>query len=136
MKRIVERPKYGSTFSFKSPGKNPRLSPASTAGLVKMIRLTRPFFSACTAITTAKNVFPVPAGPIPKTKSCFHGCKYSLADCFDSNGFSFGVFRNFFFIHSFEKINCAFSPFVPRTRHLFWTDLDSFPHHIRREVLK
>jgi len=26
--------RYGSTFSFKSPGKKPKDSPASTAGLV------------------------------------------------------------------------------------------------------
>ena len=32
--------KYGSTFSFISPGKNPNLSPASTAGLVKIILFT------------------------------------------------------------------------------------------------
>ncbi|CFO32523.1 Uncharacterised protein [Staphylococcus aureus] len=34
--------KYGSTFSFKSPGKNPNDSPASTAGLVSTIRFTLP----------------------------------------------------------------------------------------------
>ena len=30
-------------FLFKSPGRNPRDSPASTAGLVRTIRLTDPF---------------------------------------------------------------------------------------------
>ena len=59
--------KYGSTFSFKSPGRNPKLSPASTAGRVRTIRFTSPFFKALTALVTAKNVLPVPAGPIANT---------------------------------------------------------------------
>ena len=45
--------RYGSSFSFKSPGRNPRFSPASTAGLVKIIRLTSLFFNALTASATA-----------------------------------------------------------------------------------
>ena len=40
---------YGSNFSFKSPGKKPRFSPASIAGLVKIILLTFLFFKALTA---------------------------------------------------------------------------------------
>src|SRR5690554_4529329 len=63
--------KYGSTFSFKSPGKNPKDSPASTAGLVKTSFLTNPFFSAATACATAKYVLPVPAGPTPNTSGYF-----------------------------------------------------------------
>ena len=52
-------------------GRNPNDSPASTAGLVKIIRDTSPFLKAAIAITTARKVFPVPAGPIPKTTSYF-----------------------------------------------------------------
>ena len=59
--------KYGSIFSLSVPGKKPSLSPASTAGRVKIIRLIFLLCSACTALATAKYVFPVPAGPIPKT---------------------------------------------------------------------
>ena len=46
--------KYGSTLSFKSPGKNPKLSPASTAGLVNTILFTSSFLKALTAIATAR----------------------------------------------------------------------------------
>ena len=52
-----------------SPGKKPRFSPASTAGLVKIIRFTSLFFNALTAKATAVYVLPVPAGPIAKTIS-------------------------------------------------------------------
>ncbi len=52
-----------------SPGRNPRLSPASTAGRARMIRLTRRLVSASTAAATARYVFPVPAAPIPTTMS-------------------------------------------------------------------
>src|SRR5699024_12631918 len=38
-----------------------------SAGLVKIIRDISPFLKAAIAITTARKVFPVPAGPIPKT---------------------------------------------------------------------
>jgi len=41
--------RYGSTLSFISPGKKPRLSPASTAGLHSIIFLTSLFFKAFTA---------------------------------------------------------------------------------------
>ena len=46
-----------------SPGKNPSLSPASTAGLDKIILSI--FFSnnIVNATATAKKVLPVPAGP-------------------------------------------------------------------------
>ena len=56
----------GSIFSAKSPGKKPSFSPASIAGRTSIIFLTRPFSRALTAHATAKNVFPVPAAPIPK----------------------------------------------------------------------
>ncbi len=56
--------RYGSIFSFKSPGKKPRFSPASTAGRVNMIRFISLFLSARTANATAVYVLPVPAGPM------------------------------------------------------------------------
>ena len=46
-----------------SPGKNPNLSPASTAGLDKIILSIFLSKSIVKATATAKNVFPVPAGP-------------------------------------------------------------------------
>ncbi len=58
--------RYGSIFAIRSPGRKPRRSPASTAGLVRMMRLTSPRLSAAAASATARNVLPVPAGPIPK----------------------------------------------------------------------
>ncbi len=57
--------KYGFIFSARSPGRNPRFSPASTAGLTRTIFVICPFISASTAAATARNVFPVPAGPRP-----------------------------------------------------------------------
>ena len=61
--------KYGSTFSFISPGKKPSLSPASTAGLDRIILSI--FFSnnIVKPTATAKKVFPVPAGPAEITIS-------------------------------------------------------------------
>ena len=53
------------------PGRNPSRSPASTAGRVNTIRLVLFSSNARTAMLTAKYVFPVPAGPMPKTMSCF-----------------------------------------------------------------
>ena len=52
-----------------SPGKKPNLSPASTAGLDKMILSI--FFSSniVKATATAKKVLPVPAGPAEITIS-------------------------------------------------------------------
>ena len=43
---------YGSNFSFISPGKKPKFSPASTAGRVRIIRFTSFSFNALTAIAT------------------------------------------------------------------------------------
>ena len=63
--------RYGSTLSFKSPGKKPKLSPASTAGLVSIILLISSLLKAITAIATARYVFPVPAGPIHTVISLF-----------------------------------------------------------------
>ena len=57
--------RYGSTLAIRSPGRKPRRSPASTAGRVRMIRLTSRRDSAATAIAIARNVLPVPAGPMP-----------------------------------------------------------------------
>src|SRR4051812_13509227 len=52
-----------------SPGRNPRRSPASTAGRVRMRRATLRSRSAMTPIAALRKVFPVPAGPIEKTRS-------------------------------------------------------------------
>src|ERR1700681_4473567 len=49
-----------------SRGSNRRRSPASTAGLVRMIRSASRAWSAWTASATAKYDLPVPAGPMPK----------------------------------------------------------------------
>ena len=57
--------RYGSTFAIRSPGRKPSRSPASTAGRVRMIRLTSRRDSAAVAIAIARNVLPVPAGPMP-----------------------------------------------------------------------
>ena len=57
--------RYGSIFAMRSPGRKPRRSPASTAGRVRMIRLTSRRDSAAAADATASHVLPVPAGPIP-----------------------------------------------------------------------
>ena len=58
--------RYGSIFAIRSPGRKPRRSPASTAGRVRMIRLTSLRERAAAAIATARNVLPVPAGPMAK----------------------------------------------------------------------
>ena len=58
--------RYGSTFAIRSPGRKPSRSPASTAGRVRMMRLTSRRASAAVAIAIARNVLPVPAGPMPK----------------------------------------------------------------------
>ncbi len=63
--------RYGSTFSCRSPGRKPSFSPASTAGLVRIIFSTLCCFSSCTARHTARYVLPVPAGPMPKVTSLF-----------------------------------------------------------------
>ena len=47
----------------------PKFSPASTAGLDKIILSISLFFNIATAFATAKKDLPVPAGPISKTKS-------------------------------------------------------------------
>ena len=57
--------RYGSILAIRSPGRKPRRSPASTAGRVRMMRLTSRRASAAAAIATARNVLPVPAGPMP-----------------------------------------------------------------------
>ena len=57
--------RYGSILAIRSPGRKPRRSPASTAGRVRMIRLTSRRVSAAAAMATARKVLPVPAGPMP-----------------------------------------------------------------------
>ncbi len=57
--------RYGSTLLCKSPGRNPSRSPASTAGRVRIMRLTCLSRNAATAAATARYVLPVPAGPTP-----------------------------------------------------------------------
>ena len=59
----------GSTFSLISPGKKPNLSPASTAGLDKIILSIFLSNNIVKATATAKKVFPVPAGPEEITTS-------------------------------------------------------------------
>ena len=59
--------RYGSTLLCKSPGRNPSFSPASIAGLVRIILLTSLFLNALIAIAIARYVLPVPAGPTPNT---------------------------------------------------------------------
>ena len=61
--------RYGSTLAAMSPGRNPRRSPASTAGRVSTMRCTARVRSATTAIATARYVLPVPAGPMAKVRS-------------------------------------------------------------------
>src|SRR5262245_256130 len=61
----------GSIFSDGVPGRQPRRSPASTAGRVRMIRVTSLACSALTALAIARYVFPVPAGPMQKTIVCW-----------------------------------------------------------------
>ena len=46
--------RYGSIFSYSVPGRKPSRSPASTAGRVRMIRLTCLVCSACTAFAMAR----------------------------------------------------------------------------------
>ena len=75
--------RYGSTFSFMSPGKNPNLSPASTAGLDKIIRSIFFSNSIVSATATAKKVFPVPAG------SCWN---WSISFSFNALTYSFCFF--------------------------------------------
>lgn len=62
--------RYGSILSVSVPGRKPSRSPASTAGRVRMIRLTSRRCSACTALAIARYVFPVPAGPMPNVMVC------------------------------------------------------------------
>src|SRR3989338_2184303 len=54
-----------------SPGRKPSFSPASTAGLARLIRFTSFLRRDDTDIAMARYVFPVPAGPIPMTMSYF-----------------------------------------------------------------
>src|SRR5512139_752508 len=61
--------RYGFTFSAMSPGRNPSFSPASTAGRASTIRFTSFRRRNPTAMAIARKVFPVPAGPTPKTMS-------------------------------------------------------------------
>ena len=53
-------------MATRSPGRKPSLSPASTAGRVRITRSTCLAWSACTAKATARYDLPVPAGPMAK----------------------------------------------------------------------
>ncbi len=46
--------RYGSILSFRVPGRKPSRSPASTAGRVRMMRLTSLRCRACTALAMAR----------------------------------------------------------------------------------
>ena len=61
--------RYGLTFSAMSPGRNPSRSPASTAGRQRTMRLMVFSVIAAAAAATARNVFPVPAGPMAMVMS-------------------------------------------------------------------
>ena len=52
-----------------SPGRKPRLSPASTAGRTSTILPICFCLSDSTAVATARYVLPVPAGPLQNTRS-------------------------------------------------------------------
>ena len=68
-----------------SPGKKPNLSPASTAGLDKIILSIFFSNSIVKPTATARNVFPVPAGPAEITISlCLRALTYSF--CFSDLG--------------------------------------------------
>ena len=60
----------GRLFSLRSPGRKPSFSPASTAGRERTIFDTSRARKARTAMTIARNVLPVPAGPMPKRPAC------------------------------------------------------------------
>ena len=77
-KESIKGLRYGSTFCCKSPAKNPKLSPASTAGLVKTIFSIFFSFNSLAAQTVAKNVLPVPAGPIAKVDQSFQLIQHIL----------------------------------------------------------
>ena len=69
---------------FISPGKNPNLSPASTAGLERII-LSIFSNSIVSPTATAKKVLPVPAGPDEIIISlCLNALTYSF--CFSDLG--------------------------------------------------
>ena len=85
IKRVIQRSQVRINFSFISPGRKPNLSPASTAGLDKIILSI--FFSSniVKPIATAKNVFPVPAGPAEIIMLlCLNALTYSF--CFSDLG--------------------------------------------------
>ena len=63
---VVERPEVGVDLGHHVAGQEPSRSPASTAGRVRMIRLTWWACRAWTARATARYDLPVPAGPMPK----------------------------------------------------------------------
>ena len=71
---ILTRPAVGAGgklgFLPGAPGRKPSSSPASTAGRVSITRSTCLLVRAATAMAIARYVFPVPAGPMPKTMSC------------------------------------------------------------------
>ncbi len=54
VERVVERAQVRVDLRSMSPGRKPSRSPASTAGRVRMMRLTSLACSACTASATAR----------------------------------------------------------------------------------
>ena len=66
VQRVEQRAQVGIDLGHQvARAGSPSRSPASTAGRVRMIRLTSRRLSAAAASATARNVLPVPAGPIP-----------------------------------------------------------------------
>ena len=63
---VEQRPEVRIDLLGHVPGRKPRLSPASTAGRVRMMRPTCLPKNALTAMAMARYVLPVPAGPMPK----------------------------------------------------------------------
>jgi hypothetical protein len=74
---------------LRSPGRKPSFSPASTAGRESTIFEISRARSARTAITIARNVLPVPAGPMPNV-SVF------VLDRVDERALTFGLRADLF----------------------------------------
>ena len=63
---VEERAQVGVDLRLDVAGQEPEPLPRLDGGRVRMIRLMSRASSAATAIATARNVLPVPAGPMPK----------------------------------------------------------------------
>ena len=66
-KCIIQRPKIRINLTLQISRQESSFSPASIAGLVRIILLTSLFLNALIAIAIARYVLPVPAGPTPNT---------------------------------------------------------------------